>query len=199
MTKEAYADVLKRLAKESKHLTSDLLVTLDDLFRSALFTYQHPSLVQRYGSAAPVILAEIEEARKRRALRDAERYLRLKKYVRVSKEGDRIIGLTASGRAHALEIKMSQKPKELPENWYCIAAFDIPEDTRTTRWQIRHRLRNIGFEQYQLSVWVTKKNIRDEMTEYIQLIGAEKWVTIFNGEVKTPVSKTARSCSFTHR
>jgi len=184
MTQEEWIARLKKIAQESKCLTGDLLVALDSLFQSAMFTYQHPSLVQRYGSAAPTILAEIQEAQKRRALRDAERYLRLKKYVEVSGKGDQIIGLTQTGRARALEICMSKITKELPEKRYCVATFDIPEDTRVTRWQIRRRLRAIGFEQYQLSVWITKKDICDEMAEYIQLIGAEKWVMIFRAEKK---------------
>lgn len=192
MNKEEWVRKLKHLAVNSKDLTGDVLIAIEETLDNALFVYNHPSFMAN-GSAGRAIMAEIEEAQERRRLKDIKRRLRYKQYVKLSEEGDRIICLTNAGQARCLETKIRQKSEELPEGWLCVAAFDIPEDMKQMRRNLRYKLRHLGFELHQRSVWISKQDICKEMHQYIQLIKAEKWVTIFRAKPQTVVSDLVRS------
>lgn len=183
MNKEEWINTLKRLATTSKDFTGDMLIALDELLKNSVFVYNHASFVTS-GADGRALLAELEEARARKAFHDLKKRLRQQKYIEVSKEGDRIIGLTHIGQTRALEARMGEKTELLPDDWYCVAAFDIPEDINKTRQQIRRKFRHLGLQCYQRSVWITKTNILEELTEYIRLIGAENWITVFKATSK---------------
>jgi CRISPR-associated endonuclease Cas2 len=57
--------------------------------------------------------------------------------------------------------------------------FDVPEDIRRIRSMIRRLLKSIGFEQLQRSVWYGNVGIEKELREYMDKLGAIKYVKIF--------------------
>ena len=182
MTKEEWVAKLEYTAKTSKDLVGDCLIMLDEFIEGAFFSYYHPSFIGN--PFGPEILAEIEEANRRKRIKDMERYLRRKKYIKISQEGDQIISrLTKMGEIRSLKTRINQQDKNLPEGEYCIVTFDIPEDTRITRKYIRRMLKDFGFEQHQLSVWICSKDIAQEIEELIKHIKAHHWITVFRGRL----------------
>lgn len=60
-----------------------------------------------------------------------------------------------------------------------LVIFDIPEVASKSRRTFRNFLKESGFAQKQLSVWVSKKDVVKEMKILIRLLDAEKWVEVY--------------------
>ena len=181
MTKEEWVAKLEFAAKTSKDLTGDLMILLDEFIRSATFAYGHPSFIGS-GPFGPEILAGIQDAKIRKMIRERAVYLRKQEYIRLQKKAGHVsFKMTKDGRVRILYQKIRYQERVLPGGELTIVAFDIPEDIKATRWILRKRLREFGFEQHQKSVWVTQKDIASDLAAYIGLIGARKWVSIFKG------------------
>ena len=69
MTQKEWVARLKKLAQESKDLTGELLVAIDELLQNSTFAYYHPSFIA-CGSGGRALMAELEEACARKALND---------------------------------------------------------------------------------------------------------------------------------
>ena len=148
----------------------------------ANFAYTHPSFMGN--PFGPEILAEIKEAQVRRDLRERIKYLRRQKLIKMQQEGDRIVcKMTKEGQARALYQKIRYQDVLLTEDLCTVVVFDIPEDTKVTRWWLRKRLKEFGFELHQKSVWVSQKDVAEKLSSYIRVIGIEKWVTVFRARI----------------
>ncbi len=111
----------------------------------------------------------------------AIRQLREKGYIDKEKDGNKlIIKLTQSGKDKAIISQVLKN--EVWDGKWRIVVFDIPEDKRKVRNIFRGRLKIWGFKPWQKSVWVSKKNIRKALRDYVKEIGIEKWVKIFESE-----------------
>src|SRR3989338_8495210 len=110
MTQKEWVARLKKLAQESKDLTGELLVAIDELLQNSTFAYYHPSFIA-CGSGGRALMAGLEEACARKALNDLKRQLRQKKYIELSKECDRIIRLTETGQARCLDTQIKMRKK----------------------------------------------------------------------------------------
>ena len=98
------------------------------------------------------------------------------------KEGGKIVEkMSKDGKNRMLQQRIFHQEKLLPDKVYVIVVFDIPEDTRMTRSRLRLQLKKFGFEPYQLSVWVSQKDVAEDMEKYLRLIGAHHWVHVFQG------------------
>lgn len=182
MKKEEWVAQLEFLAKTSKELSLDLLQALGEFYTQMDFAYRHPSFIGN--PFGPEILAGIREAQLRREIREKAKYLRLKKFIRIQKEGDKIIcKITKEGQLRVLCQKICHQERFLSEKNYTIVVFDIPEDAKRTRIQLRRQLKKFGFELYQRSVWVSQKNVAEDLSRYIRCIRAQKWVSVFEGKL----------------
>lgn len=104
--------------------------------------------------------------------------LKEKGYLMTKKEEKNIIlKLTQSGRKQVKLMKIFED-KPWDHKWR-IVIFDIPERHRKLRDALRYRLKEWQFKQMQKSVWVSKKDIVDELKSFIKEIGIENWVKIF--------------------
>lgn len=59
-----------------------------------------------------------------------------------------------------------------------VVIFDIPEQKRVVRDMFRRKLKHWGFKSYQLSVWVTKQDVIENLKRTIKELGIEKWVAV---------------------
>ncbi|MEA3272699.1 MAG: CRISPR-associated endonuclease Cas2 [Patescibacteria group bacterium] len=121
------------------------------------------------------LVAEIEDAKERKYLRDELRRLKNQRFLKERKRGERLeLCLTEKGRKAALRHKILECNNILKDR-YCIVIFDIPESERCIRNFFRRFLKEAGFIQLQKSVWVTQKNLENYLIELIQTANAEKW------------------------
>lgn len=104
--------------------------------------------------------------------------LKEKGYLMTKKEERNIIlKLTQSGRK---QVKLMKIFEDKPwDNKWRIVIFDIPEQHRKLRDALRYRLKEWQFKQMQKSVWVSKKDLVDELKVFIDEIGLKSWVKIF--------------------
>ncbi len=89
--------------------------------------------------------------------------------------------LTADGRVEALKDRIITQANTLSEGWVCVVVFDIPEDVKTLRKAFRRFLKQAGFKQLQLSVWVTPKDVVTNLSQLIEQLKIQKWVHVFLG------------------
>src|SRR3989338_7547578 len=85
------------------------------------------------------------------------------------KEGKRIVRLTKKGQLEALAVKMRTRvsPKVWDGKWRLVI-FDIPEDTRLIRRQLRNLLKQIGFKALQASVYINPYPLSQEGVDYLR-------------------------------
>ncbi|MBI4059665.1 CRISPR-associated endonuclease Cas2 [Candidatus Giovannonibacteria bacterium] len=94
--------------------------------------------------------------------------LKLKGVVAFIKSGDGIekVLLTQPGRARALRYQFQnlelQKPKRWDKKWRLVL-FDIPEAKKKIRDALRRKLKDLGFHEFQKSVFVCPYPCRDEI------------------------------------
>lgn len=69
--------------------------------------------------------------------------------------------------------------KKLSGKAILMVIFDIPEQKSTTRAHLRRLLKSWGFEQVQKSVWSTKKDYREALSETITELQLEEHVQLY--------------------
>lgn len=89
--------------------------------------------------------------------------------------------LTDSGRDRALWLKMKDTNDPWDGKWRLVI-WDVPEKRRVARDLLRYKLKWLGFNQLQKSVWVTKKNCTQQLRDFIKKIGIKDWVTIIESD-----------------
>lgn len=92
-----------------------------------------------------------------------------------------MLRLTNSGRDKALWIKMREDEEKWDGKWRLVI-WDIPEKRRSTRDLLRHKLKQLGFQCLQKSVWMSKKNCTKIMREFIKQVGIKDWVVVIESD-----------------
>ncbi len=92
-----------------------------------------------------------------------------------------ILKLTDKGRSKALWARMKLEDEKWDGKWRLVT-WDIPEKRRKARDLLRYQLKQLGFEKFQNSVWVSKKNCTQLLRQYIRKVGIEDWVQVLESE-----------------
>jgi len=100
--------------------------------------------------------------------------------MKYNKKDDTItVILTDEGKKKALTYDIEnmkiKKPKAWDGNWR-VVLFDIPEVFRKYRDGLRFHLKNLGFFEYQKSVFVHPYDCKDEIDYIIEFSGIRKYV-----------------------
>lgn len=92
--------------------------------------------------------------------------------------------LTAKGVGRLLEIRIKKKieNKKKTKNKYLVLIFDIPENIRHQRNSFRRKLKALGFEMIQQSVWIIQYDVLDELKRLIELYKVDDYVRFFIAE-----------------
>ncbi len=125
-----------------------------------------------YGTGKDVKKSEIARVLKRLRENGLVEEIKLK--------DDIIFKLTLAG-----EELTGSDPKEWDGKWR-IVVFDIPEQKRLVRDLFRRNLKKWGFKHLQRSVWISKRDVFDKLTSYIQELGIEKWVSVIEADKLIP-------------
>jgi len=106
---------------------------------------------------------------------------KLQGLIRVIREGNRIenIRLTNKGRARALQNHLRTLRINSPQRWdkkWRLVIFDIPEKKRNVRDAFRRKLKELGFFEFQKSVFAYPYPCDDEINFVSNFLGAEEYV-----------------------
>ncbi len=124
---------------------------------------------------------EYERQKARRHFSQFIRYLEEKGYIKVKNlEGTKGILLTQKGTERVLQTrrKIKEKKKRKDGKWIMII-FDIPEERKGTREFLRDALVDLGYEQFQKSVWVCPYDVYEETEEAIRSYRIIPYVKLF--------------------
>jgi len=103
--------------------------------------------------------------------------------VRISEKG---IEITKQGKTRMLRYQLDDIELKKPERWdkkWRLVIFDIPDYDKKKSNYLRYKLRDLGFLQYQKSIFIFPYPCRDEieyikeiceMSSYVKFIVAEK-------------------------
>jgi DNA-binding transcriptional regulator PaaX len=119
----------------------------------------------------------------RRMLRIAKN----KKLIEIIEKGEEtFLQITKSGRKELIRYNVDEldvvKPKKWDEIWR-VVIFDIPEKNRNARVVLSKKLKEIGFYQFQKSVFILPFKCKNEIDFLIEYFNIKKCVVLF--EVKS--------------
>lgn len=92
-----------------------------------------------------------------------------------------IVKLTDSGQDRALWAKMLAGDNNWDGKWRLVV-WDIPEKRRPARDLLRQKLKQLGFTQWQKSIWASKINCTDILRDFIKKVGIENWVMVIESD-----------------
>lgn len=135
---------------------------------------------KRYFQILESIGKEWEEIN-RQSLRRAIRNLYQSKLIKEKQNSDGTITmiLTEKGKEKALTYNLDEMMIKRPERWdgkWRIILFDIPEKMRWIRDAFRHHLNQLGFYEFQKSVFVHPFDCQDEIDYLIEFYHARKFI-----------------------
>jgi DNA-binding transcriptional regulator PaaX len=86
------------------------------------------------------------------------------------------------GKLLEARIKRKIANKQKIKNKYLVLIFDIPENERATRDTFRRRLKILGFELIQQSVWISQYDVLEELKQLIDIYRVNDYVKFFVAE-----------------
>lgn len=159
-----------------KSITNFILLALektaDGYIRLEDFLYNPGFYAYGSGWDRPLKKSELARAAKR---------LRKSGLIELVSEEDLIIKLTDPGRNKALWTKMQLLDQKWDGRWR-LAVWDIPEQRRAARDLLRMKLKQLGFEKWQKSIWASKKDCTELLRKFIKDVGIEEWVMIIESD-----------------
>lgn len=124
------------------------------------------------------------EIKRWQMIRELKR-LKKRELIKMRETGDKVyFSLTKNGQVLLLTKVLKEKAGTLPKGQKCFIVFDVPESVRYVRREIRYILRGIDCEIVQRSVWMTNRDVVDELVQLVKLSRLEKWVQIIVGQTK---------------
>lgn len=135
---------------------------------------------RRYFKVLKAIQKEWQEI-DRQVLRKAIKSLYESKLIKEKQNSDGTVTLvlTEKGKEKALVYDLDnmkiKKPKQWDKKWR-VVLFDIPEKIKKTREAVRNHLKNLGFYEFQKSVFVYPYDCRDEIEYIIEFYDIRRFV-----------------------
>ena len=98
---------------------------------------------------------------------------------RENADGTRTLTLTEKGRKRAISFNFSRMKLKTPDIWdglWHIVIFDVPEKYKGARLSLRDKLLDLGFFQYQKSVYLYPYPCHDEVDFIVELFKIRRYV-----------------------
>lgn len=158
---------------KKKILTDLILLTLeksiDGYIRFEDFAYHH----YRYKYGIPEL--------KKSYFAKAIKRLREKGLIDCVSDNELAMRLTDSGKDKALWLKIKNGDEKWDGKWRLVV-WDIPEKRRQARDLLRFKLKQLGFKQWQKSIWASKVNCTEVLRNFIRQVGIEDWVMVIESD-----------------
>ncbi len=100
-------------------------------------------------------------------------------------DGTITLVLTDKGKKKALTYNLDEMKIEKPEQWdkrWRIVLFDIPEKVRRLRDAFRYHLKQLGFYEFQKSVFIHPYDCKDEIEYLIEFYGTRRFIRFIIAE-----------------
>ncbi len=126
---------------------------------------------------------EIEKQSLRRAIKSLYQSRLIKE--KQNSDGTITIILTDQGKQKALTYDLDNMKIEKPSKWdkkWRIVLFDIPDKIKKIREALRNHLKNLGFYEFQESVFVHPYDCKDEIDYLIEFYDIRKFVRFIIAE-----------------
>jgi hypothetical protein len=148
------------------------------------------------GAVLPVIFKMFEGLRdhqgnsvkySKKKVANALATLKRKKLIKITKEKDGkfSVKLTNQGRKRLVKMSLESVSIKKPKKWdgkWRIVFFDIPVEFDAARGALRYKMKEMGFKQFQKSVWIIPFECEDEILFISEIFGVEKYVEIITTE-----------------
>lgn len=128
----------------------------------------------------PNLLRQRKSLQKYPKRKVSDTFYRLRKqgYIKMEEKNHQIyISLTAEGKRRAGVFQIDklriQKPKRWDKKWRLLL-FDIPEERKISREALRGKLKELGFTQFQKSVWAHPYNCKAEIELLQEFFGLSR-------------------------
>ena len=140
-----------------------------------------PNALQIFDKPLGKLIGQLDERQRRRELRRILHYMKTRGLIRYDrKDYEHGIVLTKSGKQRLKRVKLHELAIPRPKNWdkkWRLIFFDIPEAEKSKRNALNFKLKQLGFRQLQISIWVHPFSCRGEIEATCELLGIRKYVT----------------------
>lgn len=126
---------------------------------------------------------EIEKQSLRRAIKSLYQSKLIKE--KQNSDGTTTIILTDQGKQKALTYDLDNMEIKKPQKWdkkWRVVLFDIPDRIKKIRDALRFHLKNLGFYEFQESVFVHPYNCKDEVDYLIEFYDIRRFVRFIIAE-----------------
>ena len=137
-----------------------------------LIPYTRPNLLLAFRPNQ--FFNELEKISKYKQARLKSAYWRAQQQGLIEQRNN-LIKLTVKGRRKVAPFVA----KELQGAVYLMVIFDIPEDSTDTRRKFRQILKDWQFRQVQKSVWITGKDLRNDVIEVVNEMRLSDYVEVY--------------------
>ncbi|MDP3985340.1 MAG: hypothetical protein Q8P82_01125 [bacterium] len=109
--------------------------------------------------------------------------LKTRKLIEFRKRGDDFyIALTKQGAIIALREQIKEKETQCATGEYCLVSFDFPETLRRQRVYFRNFLKSAKFELHHKSVWISQRDVVEELRFLVKLLRAKDWIRVYRAQ-----------------
>ncbi len=165
------------------------------VFTEIIKDLDRPTPGRLYGLSLPNALAAADYqayARKhgivkeRKETRRALARLQAKKLLKLSKQGEQLMfSLSQKGVEEVLKQRIVETKKRLPKGCLCYVSFDIPKKMVSVRYILMALLKRVEFVMAHQSLWVTHKDVGEDLASLVRLMGAHDLIHVMVGTAKT--------------
>ncbi|MDI6591431.1 MAG: hypothetical protein QME61_00590 [Patescibacteria group bacterium] len=125
-----------------------------------------------------------EKKQRRKDFSKLVSYLKKKGWIKIKElQEKKALILTPKGKEKILKVRnkllLSLPRNKRKDGKWIMVAFDIPEKKKIIRNYFREKLIELGFQNFQKSIWTSPFDVLKEIQEIIQNLGIEKNVKIF--------------------
>ncbi len=137
-----------------------------------------PNALQLLDKPLNSILKGLDERQKLRKISKIKNYLKTQGLVRNDYEHGLVLTKKAMKRLEKIEFNSIAIP--VPAKWdkkWRMILFDIPETDRYAREKFVNKIKELGMQLLQQSVWIHPHPCKDEITKVALHYGVEEWLT----------------------
>lgn len=161
--------------------TSALIDTIIRISAGGVFItagFLAPQILQLLDKPTHKLFDKLDERELERKIRNSIRYMQRQGLLAGSYEHGLIFTKKALKRLN--KVDFDSLKINIPEAWdrqWRLVLFDIPEKNRDRRIALTTKIKHLGFQPLQQSIWIHPFACKEEITTVCSKYGVEQWVT----------------------
>jgi hypothetical protein len=163
-----------------KSIVSHLFEEICDAFDDLVDATGSPNLYFRGGVD---LIREIEYASEMKGFYQALRKLERKKKLEIRTYANEVLVRLSNDDVLCGLLEKIRSSELLPAGRSYLVSFDIPEQERGLRQELRRFLKACGLKRRHDSLWICGQASGRELVLAFQVIGADKWVHLYDATI----------------